>query len=154
MQRRHMRFSLAQRGEGFHFYDGRTGLWRARMSLREKAMEKGGGKADARRIAMASPAAKRLAPVKKSVVKKPILAKKPAAAKKPAPAKKSAPAKKLIIPAAKPAPAPPSLATPLPVGAPPPKPAAAATKPVVALAPRPGGAARRKRCSNSPSMPP
>jgi hypothetical protein len=111
------------------------------MSLREKAMEKGGGKADARRIAMASPAAKRLAPVKKSVVKKPILAKKPAAAKKPAPAKKSAPAKKLIIPAAKPAPAPPSLATPLPVGAQPPKPAAAATKPAVALAPRPGGAA-------------
>jgi hypothetical protein len=135
---RYMRFFLAQRGEGFHFYGGRTGLWRTLMSLRRKAMEKSGSKAGTRPMAMAASAAKRVVPVKKAVVKKPSPAKKPAAAKKSAPAKK-APAKKPAASAAKPVPAPPRLATPLPTGGQPSKPAVPVAKPAPAatVAPRP-----------------
>jgi hypothetical protein len=106
------------------------------MSLRGKAMEESGGKAGARRMAMASSAAKRMAPVKKSVAKKPAPAKKPVASKKPAPAKKTALAKKPAIPAAKPL-ATPRLATPLPTGEQPPKPAIATAKPAPSAVPRP-----------------
>jgi hypothetical protein len=136
-----MRFFLAQWGEGFHFYGGRTGLWRTLMSLRRKAIEKSGGKAGIRRMAMASSAAKRMAPVKKAVVKKPSPAKKPAAPKKSASTKKvAAPAKKTANPVAKPAPATPRLATPLPAGGQPPKPALVAKPPPAAAAPRPAAA--------------
>jgi hypothetical protein len=108
------------------------------MSLRRKAMEKSGSKAGTRPMAMAASAAKRVVPVKKAVVKKPSPAKKPAAAKKSAPAKK-APAKKPAASAAKPVPAPPRLATPLPTGGQPSKPAVPVAKPAPAatVAPRP-----------------
>jgi len=108
------------------------------MSLRGKAMEKSGGKAGVRRMAMAASAAKRMAPVKKAVAKKPSPAKKPAAAKKSVPAKKAAPAKKPTA-VAKPMAAPPRLATALPTGGQPPKPPPPAAKPApaAAVAPRP-----------------
>jgi hypothetical protein len=109
------------------------------MSLRGKAMEKGGSKAGVRRMAMASSAAKRMAPVKKPVLKKPSPAKKPTAAKKSAPIKKAVAAKKPAVSPAKPMPAPPRLATALPTGGQPPKPVAPAAKPApaAAAAPRP-----------------
>jgi hypothetical protein len=115
------------------------------MRLRGKATEKSGGKAGVRRMAMASAAPRRLAPVKKSTAKKASPAKKPAAAKKSAPAKKPLPAKKPATPAAKPALAPPRLATPIPTApqaakspapavrpAPPPRPAVAGAAPLSA----------------------
>src|SRR5690348_6730315 len=114
-----LRFSLAQRGVGFHFYCGRKGPWRMPMKLRDQALAKSGSKAGAKRVALAaSSAPKRMSSSKKSAPKKSAAAKKGAPAKKPA-AKKAAPPKKPAakspIAAAKPTPAPaaPRLATPL-----------------------------------------
>jgi hypothetical protein len=104
------------------------------MRLRGKTTEKSGGKAGVRRMAMASAAPKRLAPVKKSSAKK-----KPPAVKKSAPAKKALPAKKPAASAAKPVLAAPRLATPIPTAAQPAKPPAPAVRP--APPPRPAAAA-------------
>lgn len=104
------------------------------MKLRDRAMEKSGGKAGTRAMAAASAAPKRIAATKRSAP-----AKKPAA-KKATPAKK--PAARKAAPAAKPA-------APRPVHAVPPRPAApgpamASAKPAVAAAPAGSTEERRK----------
>jgi hypothetical protein len=97
------------------------------MKLRDRAMEKSGGKAGTRAMAAAATAQKRIAATKKSAPAKKPAAKKAAPAKKPAAAKKAAPAAKPAapkpaVPAAAPRPA-------APVGA-----SAAAPRPAVAAA--------------------
>src|SRR5690348_9779529 len=93
-----MRFSLAQPGPEFHFYCGLVALWRTLMKLRDRAMEKSGGKAGTRALAAAATAQKRIAATKKSAPTKKPAAKKAAPAKKPAAAKKPAPAAKPVAP--------------------------------------------------------
>lgn len=94
------------------------------MKLRDRAMEKSGGKAGTRAMAAASAAPKRIAATKKSAPAKKTAAKK-TAAKKPA-ARKPAPAAKQ--------------AAPKPVQAVPP-PGMAPAKPAVSAAARPAAAA-------------
>ena len=95
------------------------------MKLRDRAMDKSGGKAGTRAMAAAATAQKRIAATKKSAPAKKPAAKKAAPAKKPAAAKKPTPAAKpaAVKPAAQavpPRPAAPS------AGAAPPRPAVAA----------------------------
>jgi hypothetical protein len=104
------------------------------MKLRDRAMEKSGGKAGTRALAAAATAQKRIAATKKSAPAKKPAAKKAAPAKKPAAAKKPAPAAKPTAP--KPA-----------AQAAPPRPAApaasvAAPRPAVAAA---AGSAEERR---------
>jgi hypothetical protein len=94
------------------------------MKLRDRAMEKSGGKAGTRAMAAASAAPKRIAATKKSAPAKKPAAKK-AAAKKPA-ARKPAPAAKQVAPK--------------PIQAVPP-PGVAPAKPAVVAAARPAAAA-------------
>lgn len=68
------------------------------MKLRDRAMEKSGGKAGTRAMAAAATAQKRIAATKKSAPAKKPAAKKAAPAKKPAVAKKPAPAAKPAAP--------------------------------------------------------
>jgi hypothetical protein len=68
------------------------------MKLRDRAMEKSGGKAGTRAMAAAATAQKRIAATKKSAPAKKPAAKKAAPAKKPAAAKKPAPAAKPAAP--------------------------------------------------------
>jgi hypothetical protein len=100
------------------------------MKPRTRAGGKSTAKAGTKPMAMASAAAKRIAAAKKSAPKK----RKLAPAKKAAAAKKPATAKKPVVPPAKPAPAAPRLATPIPSGG------AAARPPV--QPPRPAAPAR------------
>lgn len=90
------------------------------MKLRDRAMEKSGGKAGTRAMAAAATAQKRIAATKKSAPTKKPAAKKAAPAKKPAAAKKPALAAKPVAPK--------------PAQAAPPRPAAPAAS---ASAPRP-----------------
>jgi hypothetical protein len=68
------------------------------MKLRDRAMDKSGGKAGPRAMAAAATAQKRIAATKKSAPAKKPAAKKAAPAKKPAAAKKPAPAAKPVAP--------------------------------------------------------
>jgi hypothetical protein len=68
------------------------------MKLRDRAMDKSGGKAGPRAMAAAATAQKRIAATKKSAPAKKPAAKKAAPAKKPAAAKKPAPAAKPAAP--------------------------------------------------------
>lgn len=104
------------------------------MKLRDRAMEKSGGKAGTRAMAAAATAQKRIAATKKSAPAKKPAAKKAAPAKKPAAAKKPAPAAKPVAP--KPAPA----APPRPVA-----PAASASAPRPAVVAAAGSAEERRK---------
>ena len=94
------------------------------MKLRDRAMEKSGGKAGTRAMAAAATAQKRIAATKKSAPAKKPAAKKTAPAKKPA-AKKPAPTAKPAAPKPAAQAVPPRPAAPG-VGAAPPRPAVAA----------------------------
>jgi outer membrane biosynthesis protein TonB len=104
------------------------------MKLRDRAMEKSGGKAGTRAMAAAATAQKRIAATKKSAPTKKPAAKKAAPAKKPAAAKKPAPAAKPVAP--KPAQA----APPRPVA-----PAASASAPRPAVVAAAGSAEERRK---------
>lgn len=94
------------------------------MKLRDRAMEKSGGKAGTRAMAAAATAQKRIAATKKSAPAKRPAAKKAAPAKKPAAAKKPAPAAKPAAPKPAAVAAPPRPAAP--GASPAPRPAIAA----------------------------
>jgi hypothetical protein len=102
------------------------------MKLRDRAMDKSGGKAGSKSMAAAAAAPKRIAATKRSAPAKKPMAKKAVAAKKPALAKKPAPA---VAKAAPPRPAQAVPPRPLSAG-----PAAAAARPAVAAAARPATA--------------
>lgn len=105
------------------------------MKLRDRAMEKSGGKAGTRAMAAMATAQKRIAATKKSSPTKKPSAKKAAPAKKPAAIKKPAPATKPAAPKPAAQAAPPRPAAP----------AAGATAPRPAVAAAAGSAEERRK---------